>query len=84
MVSTAAPNDAILAVANASTPDPAFGSGHFAYQMDGQTHTVALDLSYSVSDSASLNLGIEHQDTAGSGGIDYDANIVRATTLMAF
>jgi hypothetical protein len=78
VVSTTRINFAIFEASDAIAADPAFGPGFFAYRLRGTTTTATLNLSYALSDRASLNLTYADARTRAYDGLDYRN---RATTL---
>ena len=82
VASTAIPNDAIIAAADAVTDDPVFGDEFFAYKIDAEVLSLAVDLNLAVSEDASVIIGVENQDTSGANGIDYDKTIIRKCAFV--
>jgi hypothetical protein len=78
VVSTTRINFEIFEASDAIAADPAFGPGFFAYRLRGTTTTATLNLSYALSDRASLNLTYADARTSAYDGLDYRN---RATTL---
>ncbi|NMG76602.1 hypothetical protein [Aromatoleum diolicum] len=84
IVSTTRRNLPVFLASSAIAADPVFGSGRFAYKMKAITRSLSLGVSRVVGGQASFTLGYEYLDSRAKGGIDYEANLVRATYLYQF
>jgi hypothetical protein len=77
VASTATPNAVISAAAEAITDDPAFGVNRFAYRLDAQVMSFAVDFDRALGETASLVFGYQFQHTDAVGDLDYDTSRVR-------
>ena len=84
VVSTALPYARIFNAATAITLDPLFGAATVAYRIPARTNILALDINRALFESGTLYLGLEYQETQGSGGIDYDSGMVRGGFIHSF
>ena len=84
VVSTTLRNFPIFLASSAIADDPVFGTERYAYKMKAITRGISLGLSRLIASHASFTVGYEYLDSRAKGGIDYQANIVRATYLHQF
>jgi hypothetical protein len=84
IVSTTLINLPIFLASSAIAADNVFGPDRFAYTMKARTRGVTLGVTRVIGGQASFSLGFEHLDSRAEGGIDYQANLVRATYLHQF
>ena len=84
VASTAIPNTNIIDASEAITDDPVFGDNFFAYKIDAEVLSFAVDASIAVGGDASVVVGYEYQDTDAVAGIEYDKTIVRANYVRSF
>ncbi|BAL25249.1 hypothetical protein AZKH_2950 [Azoarcus sp. KH32C] len=84
IVSTTLRNLPIFLASSAIAEDRVFGRNRYAYKMKATTRGASLGVSRVINDHSSLTLGYEYIDSRAEGGIDYQANIVRAIYLHQF
>jgi len=84
IVSTTLRNRQVFLASSAIAADPVFGPGRFAYKMKALTRGLSLSVSRVIGEQGSFTVGYEHLDSRAEGGIDYEANLVRATYLYQF
>lgn len=84
IVSTTLRNLPIFLASDAIAVDTAFGPDRYAYKMKALTRSLSLGVSRLIGGQASFSLGYEHLDSRARGGIDYGANLYRATYLYQF
>jgi hypothetical protein len=84
IVSTTLRNLPIFLASDAIAVDTAFGPDRYAYKMKALTRGLSLGVSRLIGGQASFSVGYEHLDSRANGGIDYGANLYRATYLYQF
>ncbi|HJV28166.1 MAG TPA: hypothetical protein VJ673_20995 [Aromatoleum sp.] len=84
VVSTTMRNLPIFLVSSAIAEDPVFGGDRYAYKMKAITRGASLGVSRLINDRSSFTVGYEYIDSRAEGGVDYQANIVRAIYLHQF
>lgn len=84
IVSTTLRNRPVFLASSAIAADPVFGPDRFAYKMKALTRGLRFGVSRVIGGQSSFTLGYEYLDSRAEGGIDYEANLVRATYLYQF
>lgn len=84
IVSTTLRNLPIFLASDAIAADDAFGPNRFAYRLPARTRDLELGVSRLIGRQSSMSLGYSYLDSRGEGGIDYQANLFRATYLRQF
>jgi hypothetical protein len=82
VVSTTRRNLEIFEASDAIAADPTFGDDFFAYRLRGTTRSASANLSWALSERASLNLSYAGARTLAYDGLDYRNNV--GTFLLAF
>lgn len=91
IVSTATPTRWIMAAAEASVPDEAFGripgAGYgypYAYRLDGRTHVVVAGFEFELTNHASLDLSGSYFNTNWQGGGSYSGVTLGAALYLHY
>jgi hypothetical protein len=65
----------IISSSQAIAMDPVFGSGFYAYRMNGTTYGLNVDLNFALTPGNLLHASVSHQLTHTDGGNDYAKNV---------
>jgi hypothetical protein len=86
VVSTTRQHQEIFLESDAIAADPAFGDDFFAYRLRGTstTRTVAVTLSWALSDRSSLNFRYADERTSAYEGLDYRGRIAALSFAFSY
>jgi hypothetical protein len=84
IVSTSQPGLYIFAYSKAVAPDPTFGTGAYAYRLDGTTYGARLGVDYLLTAHSLIGCGFQRLETHARGGNNYTDSLSDLTWIYRF